>query len=459
MAGLLDIFGTGGTQTLGLLGMSPQDVQAARDDAQAQALYGLAARLFQGGNTGQSIAEGLQQGQKLYKSALQNQTQEQLQGVQVQDLLRKRQLEQQALARQAMIDRAVAGAYQPAVQAAPATYYGQETQLPTRDDMGNLMPGAAEPVAGRAAGIDFQALTPALMASREGRATLAELMASQKAMRPETFTLAEGAQQFERDPFTGQTRLVATGAQKREPIQFQDLGNVVIGIQNGKEVLRLPKGRAPEGAPSLQTVETDQGILTFNPKTGQATQLTQNGKPVMGKTAGQLTEGQSNAVTYGLRMTQADSILKPLEDAGLKDTGKIRAGVSGTLGAVPLIGEALSRGSDNIFNTLPTILGGLSPDQQKVIQARTNFITAILRKESGASISPTEFATAEKNYFPAPGDPESVVQQKQNAREAAIKGMKISAGPGAKFIEQGQTPVGDLASQAAAELKRRERGQ
>lgn len=216
MAGLLDIFGTGGTQTLGLLGMSPEDVQAARDDAQAQALYGLAARLFQGGNTGQSIAEGLQQGQKLYKSALQNQTQEQLQGVQVQDLLRKRQLEQQALARQAMIDRAVAGAYQPAVQAAPATYYGQETQLPTRDDMGNLMPGAAEPVAGRAAGIDFQALTPALMASREGRATLAELMASQKAMRPETFTLAEGAQQFERDPFTGQVRQVATGLPKPE---------------------------------------------------------------------------------------------------------------------------------------------------------------------------------------------------------------------------------------------------
>lgn len=216
MAGLLDIFGTGGTQTLGLLGMSPQDVQTARDDAQAQALYGLAARLFQGGNTGQSIAEGLQQGQKLYKSALQNQTQEQLQGVQVQDLLRKRQLEQQALARQAMIDRAVAGAYQPAVQAAPATYYGQETQLPTRDDMGNLMPGAAEPVAGRAAGLDYQSLVPALRTSREGRATLAELMASEKLMRPETFTLSENAQQFERDPFTGQTRLVATGLPKPE---------------------------------------------------------------------------------------------------------------------------------------------------------------------------------------------------------------------------------------------------
>jgi hypothetical protein len=175
MAGLLDIFGSGGGETLGLLGMSPENIQQARDDAQAQALYGLAARLFQGGNTGQSIAEGLQQGQKLYKSALQNQMQEQLQGFQVQDMLRKRKLEEQALARQAMIDRAVAGAYQPAVQAQPAMFYGQETQLPIRDDQGNLMPFATEQVQGRSAGLDLQSLYPLLMTSREGTERLSQL--------------------------------------------------------------------------------------------------------------------------------------------------------------------------------------------------------------------------------------------------------------------------------------------
>lgn len=427
MAGLLDIFGTGGTQTLGLLGMSPEDIQRNRDDAQAQALYGLAARLFQGGNTGQSIAEGLQQGQKLYSAAMQNQLQEQVQGFQMKDLLEKRKREKDALARQALIDRAVAGSYQPAVAAVPA-------QMVEED--GRYM-GETPAVAGRAAGLDLQTLAPVLMASSEGRKTLADLMTAQKAMRPETFSLAEGAQQFERDPFTGQVRQVASGAAKEKPIQFQDLGNVVIGIQGGKEVMRLPKGRAPEGPVSLQTVETENGVQLLNPRTGALTPLMQNGKPVMGKGAGSLTEGQANAVTYGLRMLEADEILKPLENSGLKDTGKIRSGVSGTLGAVPLIGDALSRGSDNIFNTLPSILGGLSPEQQKVIQARTNFITAILRKESGASISPTEFATAEKNYFPAPGDPPEVVKQKQQARESAIKGMKISAGPGAKFIGQG----------------------
>ena len=96
MAGLLDIFGTSGADTMGLLGMSPADIARNRDDAQAQALYALAGRLFQGGNTGQSIAEGLQQGQRLYSAAMQNQLQDQLQGVQLKDLIEKRKREKAA---------------------------------------------------------------------------------------------------------------------------------------------------------------------------------------------------------------------------------------------------------------------------------------------------------------------------------------------------------------------------
>ena len=91
MAGLLDIFGTGGADTMGLLGMSPADIQRNRDDAQAQALYALAGRLFQGGNTGQSIAEGLQLGQRAYKGGMSEAMQSQLQNFQLQDMLRKRE--------------------------------------------------------------------------------------------------------------------------------------------------------------------------------------------------------------------------------------------------------------------------------------------------------------------------------------------------------------------------------
>jgi hypothetical protein len=113
--------------------------------------------------------------------------------------------------RQQMVDRAVAGSFQPAVAAQPAQeIYGE-------DIMGQRVgEGMTPAVAGRAAGIDLQSLAPLLMASPEGRKTLGDLVASQKALRPETFSLAEGAQQFERDPFTGQVRQVASGAPKPE---------------------------------------------------------------------------------------------------------------------------------------------------------------------------------------------------------------------------------------------------
>jgi hypothetical protein len=80
MAGLLDIFGTGGSDTMGLLGMSPEDIQKNRNDAQAQALYALAGRLFQGGNTGAYIAQGFQQGQQAYKGANQETLQDKCYG-------------------------------------------------------------------------------------------------------------------------------------------------------------------------------------------------------------------------------------------------------------------------------------------------------------------------------------------------------------------------------------------
>lgn len=209
MAGLLDIFGTGGTQTLGLLGMSPEDIQRNRDEAQAQALYGLAARLFQGGNTGQSIAEGLQQGQKLYSAAMQNQLQDQLQGFQLKDMLEKRKREQEAEARQALIDRTVASAYRPGVAAV-------EAPTPTGPLSGAAFGEVGTPA--QAAGYDWNSLLPVLQASKQGRATIAELMAAQKAMGGELTNLAEGAKLVRINPFTNQQEVVAEGAPKREPV-------------------------------------------------------------------------------------------------------------------------------------------------------------------------------------------------------------------------------------------------
>jgi hypothetical protein len=183
---------------------------------------------------------------------------------------------------------------------------------------------------------------------------------------------------------------------------------------------------AGAGMPSARAPALEAAPITSTPLRGKATAL---------------TETQSNATAFGMRMKEANSILTTLEQAGVKNTGLI-SGVTGSIvGVVPLIGDKLTGMTESVFNVLPQIMGGLSPEQQQVAQARLNFITANLRKESGATLLPSEFITEEKKYFPKPGDDATVIAQKQKARNLALKAMEIQAGPGAKNIQQYQTGV------------------
>jgi len=166
MAGLLDIFGTSGADTMGLLGMSPEDIGKRRDEAQAQALYALAGSLFKGGKTAPSILQGLQQGQQAYRGAMQAGMQEKLQNAQLQEMLLKKQQEQQAQAEQKRIQQIIQSAYSPEVQARPA-------QMVEED--GRFI-GETPAVQARAAGTG---LTPQiinqLMTSEQGQAKLSQL--------------------------------------------------------------------------------------------------------------------------------------------------------------------------------------------------------------------------------------------------------------------------------------------
>lgn len=206
MAGLLDIFGTGGADTMGLLGMSPEDIKKTKDEAQAQALYALAGRLFQGGKVAPSILQGLQQGQQAYKGAMQANLQEQLQNAQLQDMIRKRQQEQQALAEQKRIQTVLGQGMTPEVQARPAQMVEEE---------GRYI-GETPAVEARPASFDLARIAPQLMSSEAGRKTLSELVAAQKAMGGETTSLAEGAKLIRVNPITGKVETVAEGAPKEK---------------------------------------------------------------------------------------------------------------------------------------------------------------------------------------------------------------------------------------------------
>jgi len=96
---LLDFYGETPAYLGGLLG--EDELKRLQAQAQSQSNLGMAAALLQAGapsrtpgGTGLAIAQGLQAGQQLYKQALNQGLQEKMAGLQVQDLMRKRQEEE-----------------------------------------------------------------------------------------------------------------------------------------------------------------------------------------------------------------------------------------------------------------------------------------------------------------------------------------------------------------------------
>lgn len=115
-----------------------------------------------------------------------------------------------------------------------------------------------------------------------------------------------------------------------------------------------------------------------------------------------LTDAQSKALLFGARMQESDKILGELEK-------------SGTTTSIP--GARAGYGIGSIVNAV-------SPaSQQKLNQAKRDFINATLRRESGAVISPEEFDNADQQYFPQVGDSKEVIAQKARNRAIATRGV------------------------------------
>lgn len=170
------------------------------------------------------------------------------------------------------------------------------------------------------------------------------------------------------------------------------------------------------------------GYFTYNPYTGETTPLatgTTGGVPggTMGGSSGTvggaistlngkpLNDTQSTTLGYVQRLNDSN---KTITDVGGKFTGAIS-----TLGAY-----------------LPNILK--SSDRQVYEQAQRNFINAVLRRESGAAISPSEFDSTAKQYFPQPGDSQAVVDQKTANRQRVISSLSQSANVPLSYVTGSQ---------------------
>jgi hypothetical protein len=247
-----------------------------------------------------------------------------------------------------------------------------------------------------------------------------------KKMMPQEFDLAEGAKRFITLP-DGSVKEIAAGTEKyRAPtsVDMGTMGTMLIYPDGRRETVQ----KGVQG-PAGQVVETENGPMLVNTRTGQAQPIMAGGQAIAGGKP--LNESQANSVAFGARALQADKIITDLENKGVKNTGLFRSSVAGTVGATPFIGERLESGANTLLNITA------SPEQQQTRQARQNFITAVLRKESGATIRPDEFKVEEEKYFPTINDDAKTITQKQQARKLAIEALKAQAGPsGVRQINQ-----------------------
>lgn len=138
------------------------------------------------------------------------------------------------------------------------------------------------------------------------------------------------------------------------------------------------------------------------------------------------TEGQAKALMFGSRMAIADELFSELAKDGVTRPGNIKS-------TAETIGNIVGLGTDSMGGTLGDVASTLtnwtqSAKQQQVEQAQRDFINAVLRRESGAVISPGEFRNAAKQYFPQPNDDAATLRQKAANRRTAIAGMKAEFG-------------------------------
>lgn len=133
------------------------------------------------------------------------------------------------------------------------------------------------------------------------------------------------------------------------------------------------------------------------------------------------------------------------------DQERLASGYAERMGAAENIFTDLSgKGFNpaNMADTAGSILPGIagsaatSPEYKSYKAAAEDWITANLRKESGATITPQEFDRDFKKYFPQPFDTPEVQKQKADARKLAQENVRFSAGKAADQRSKPETNSG-----------------
>jgi len=195
----------------------------------------------------------------------------------------------------------------------------------------------------------------------------------------------------------GTPEFKAAKATLQQPRYIQtDQGTMVI---KGHDVEDIIGGKAPLPLEAQGEVSVSEEVVTEEGPTAEIVKGTEKEK--------KYTQDEARAYGFAARMLQAQNEIDQLPEdynpASLMEAGRLPVG-----------------------QTLANMIA--SEEYQKYEQAKRNWITANLRKESGAVIGVEEMEQEEIKYFPQVGDSRDVIEQKARARKAAEESMiKASA--------------------------------
>ncbi len=234
-----------------------------RQQAQQQGLLNVGLSLLAGSGPspqrrglGQLLAQGVAAGQQAYQGAYNRALQEQAMKEQIAE---RQQLRQEQQAAQALLPQILRpGAQTP-------TFYGQPTQMPLRDDEGNIMPGAGVSVGQPQ--IDMNTLQQLLTrAPSVAGKVLPTVEAFRKMTAPQEFDLAEGQVRYRVDPNTGQAIPVAGAAKTPKPTS--DIQEYEKAVSQGFKGSLLDYQMAIRQAGATR-LNVDTGGRAFEQKAGQ----------------------------------------------------------------------------------------------------------------------------------------------------------------------------------------------
>jgi hypothetical protein len=162
----------------------------------------------------------------------------------------------------------------------------------------------------------------------------------------------------------------------------------------------------PESPLGKLMADRDAALLANNQKDAASIQSMIDGevkKAAEGAGAKALTDAQSNSLSFSLRLMQNEDLMKK-----------------------------------NQYDTTALFNGSWTPERFKDQElkaynaAKKNWIAASLRRQSGATITPTEYKEWDEQYFPQPGDGAEVIAQKAEMRAQETKAMVATIGPDAE---------------------------